>query len=160
MDLSSLSALNLQTAMSCRGNPLECTVILMWLHNRGEINFTSRTWRFGRCQNGHRRMTEISICVLLPWLSKLQSLFVFSPGLNMFIVNIQVLLCDPESAHGILFWKCTRCTMLFCCLTFYMPQPALCSSTQLRSASIKNNVGPYSLQSREPLLGLRKTSIV
>lgn len=50
--------------------------------------------------------------------------------------------------------------MLFCCLTFYMPQPALCSSTQLRSASIKNNVGPYSLQSREPLLGLRKTSIV
>lgn len=48
-------------------------------------------------------MTEISICVLLPWLSKLHSLFVFSPGLNMFIVNIQVLLCDPESADGILF---------------------------------------------------------
>ena len=44
--------------------------------------------------------------------------------------------------------------MLFCCLTFYMTQPALCSLTQLRSASIKHNVGPYSLQSRELLLGL------
>lgn len=61
------------------------------------------------------------------------------PVLSVFIVNISVRF--PNSPQDVLFWKLTRSTTPFSCLTSFLARSCRCSLTWVWSNSLKTKLG-------------------